>query len=202
MIKNLIFDMGNVLIRFNREQFLDRVGATGEDRALLTKGVFLSAEWPMQDRGVLTEEEAAEKMCARLPARLHKTAYQLVTGWHSQIIPVPGMAELVGELKQKGYGIYLLSNAGSNQHEYWPRIPGSEYFDGTVISADIQLVKPQPEIYLYTLQHFKLKAEECVFIDDSNVNVEGAIWSGLPAIVFHGDASELRADLKALGVDI
>ena len=95
----------------------------------------------------MTEEEAAASMCSRLPERLHEQAHLLVDRWDRPILPVPGMAELVRELKEAGYGVYLLSNASYRQHEYWPRVPGSEYFDGTLISADVKLIKPCAEIY-------------------------------------------------------
>ncbi len=61
------------------------------------------------------------------------------------ILEVDGMYELVKELKDRGYKVYLLSNASVRQHEYWPRIPAAELFDGKLISSDVHLVKPQPE---------------------------------------------------------
>ena len=142
MIKNVIFDMGNVLLRFDRDYFLDAVGVQGADRKLLLNNVYLSLEWAKMDRGSMTEAEAAESMCRRLPQRLHETAHLLVDRWDRPILPVAGMEQLVSDLKKAGYGVYLLSNASYRQHEYWPRVPGSQYFDGTLISADVKLVKP------------------------------------------------------------
>ena len=147
MIKNVIFDMGNVLLRFDRDYFLDAVGVQGADRKLLLNNVYLSLEWAKMDRGSMTEAEAAESMCRRLPQRLHETAHLLVDRWDRPILPIAGMEQLVSDLKKAGYGVYLLSNASYRQHEYWPRVPGSQYFDGTLISADVKLVKPEAEIY-------------------------------------------------------
>ena len=59
-----------------------------------------------------------------------------------------GMKTDGDELKKAGYGVYLLSNASYRQHEYWPRVPGSQYFDGTLISADVKLVKPLSLIHI------------------------------------------------------
>ena len=74
--------------------------------------VFRDREWVQLDRGTLTEEEALELICKRLPERLHGAAEELVCGWWKRpLLPVPGMAELIAGLKQAGYGIYLLSNA-------------------------------------------------------------------------------------------
>jgi putative hydrolase of the HAD superfamily len=107
------------------------------------------------------------------------------------------MQEVLAELKSKGYKLYLLSNAAKRQHAYWPRVPGNEFFEGTVISADWRLVKPQPEIYHALLSRFGLQPQECLFVDDSAQNVEGANFVGMDGIVFHGDAEEFRTELKA-----
>ena len=202
MIRNIVFDMGNVMIYFNKNLFLDRAGVTGEDRRLLERIVFDSLEWARLDRGSLLEPEAERLMCSRLPERLHGYVREFVYDWDKPLYPVRGMAPLVRELKEKGYGIYLLSNAASRQHEYWPRIPGSECFDGTLISADVKLVKPQPEIYRLLCETFSLIPDECVFIDDAINNAEGAFLCGMHPIVFHDDVSELRARLREEGVDL
>ena len=203
MIKNIVFDMGNVLVYFNRDMFLDRVGVTDpEDRKLLTREIYLSLEWSRMDRGSLTPKKAEELMRARIPERLHPYVTGLVSEWARPILPVPGMAELVKELKENGYGIYLLSNAACDQHTYWPEIPGHEYFDGTLISADVLHVKPEREIYEHLCVKFSLKPEECVFIDDSTVNAEGAYFSGIAPIVFHDDVAEVREKLAGLGVKV
>ena len=202
MIRNVVFDMGNVMIYFRKQDFLDQAGVTGEDRTLLERVVFDSLEWARLDRGSLGEAEAERLMCARLPERLHDKVHYFVYDWDKPLRPVRDMAPLVRELKAKGYGIYLLSNAASRQHDYWPDIPGSECFDGTLISADEQLTKPEREIYELFLARFGLRAEECVFIDDSTVNAEGAYRCGMHPIVFHDDVDELRARLREEGVDV
>lgn len=202
MIRNIVFDMGNVLIRFDRDYFISRLGIEGEDKELLKREVFLSLEWARMDRGSMTDAEAAVSVCRRLPEHLHDAAQKLVSMWDRPILPIEGMYELIEELKANGYGIYLLSNASYRQHDYWPRIEASRFFDGTLISADEKVVKPQPEIYRLLLERFDLKAEECFFIDDVPANIEGAFWCGIPGAVFHGDAGLLRRDLRAAGVTI
>ena len=203
MIKNIIFDMGNVLIYFDRNKFMDAIGLTDPaERRYIANEVYLSLEWSRLDRGSLTEAEAADIMCARMPEKYHDAVNRLVKEWDRPILPIAGMAELVKELKAQGYGIYLLSNASCHQHDYWPEIPGHEYFDGTLISADVKLVKPQPEIYTLLCEKFSLKPEECVFIDDSSPNAEGAFLCGMEAIVFHDDAEELKAKLRQLNIKI
>lgn len=202
MIRNIVFDMGQVVLRFAPDFFLDRCGAEGEDKKLLKREVYQSLEWARMDRGSLTDEQAAELICRRLPERLHETVHELIDRWDRPILPVEGMEELIAELKGKGYGIYLLSNASYRQHDYWPRVPACRYFDGTMVSADVKLVKPQPEIYRLLCETFSLKAEECVFIDDAINNAEGAFLCGMHAIVFHDDMDELRTRLREEGVAV
>ena len=202
MIKNVVFDMGNVLLWFDRNRFLDAVGAEGEDRKTLMNNVYLSVEWARMDRGSMTEAEAAASMCSHVPERLHEKVHLLVDKWDRPIYPVEGMAQLVRDVKEAGYGVYLLSNASYRQHEYWPRVPGSEHFDGTLISADVKLVKPEREIYDLLCSTFSIRPEECAFIDDSISNIEGAERAGMFGIVFHGEADEAREKLRALGVRV
>ena len=202
MIRNILFDMGNVLIRFDREYFIERLGVAPEDKQLLMREVFQSVEWVQMDRGSIVETEAVERICRRLPERLHDAAEKLVAMWDRPILPIEGMYELVEELKKCGYGIYLLSNASLRQHEYWPRIPASVFFDGTIISADEQVMKPDSEYYLRALNRFGLKADECFFVDDVPTNIEGALYCGIHGAIFWGDAALLRQQMREAGIQI
>ena len=202
MIKNILFDMGNVLIHFDRKVFLDRLDISEADKQLLLQEVFLSVEWVQMDRGTLAEPEAEVLMCRRLPKHLHSAVHTLVSLWDEPMLPIAGMAELVEELKRKGYGIYLLSNASIRQHEYWPRIPGWQFFDGKIISADEKVMKPHPDYYLRAIDKFRLIPGECFFIDDVPANIEGAMYCGIPGVVFHGDVQLLRRQLRASGIQV
>ena len=152
MIKNILFDMGQVLIRFDQKYFIKRLGIEDVDLDLLLREVYRSVEWVQMDRGTLREEDAFRSISKRLPERLHDAAWKLICMWDRPILEVAGMYELVEELKGLGYGIYLLSNASVRQHDYWPRIPASRFFDGKLISADVHVIKPQPEIYRLCLE--------------------------------------------------
>lgn len=202
MIKNIVFDMGNVLIRFDPEMFLDRYLISEDDRVLLRNEIFRSVEWVGLDRGTLDEEAAKELILNRLPRRLHSIASDLLDTWDEPVAPIPGTFELVERLKQNGYKIYLLSNASVRQHKYWAKIPASQFFDGKLISADVHHIKPEPEIYQKFLNKFGLVPEECVFIDDTPGNVEAALRANMAGIVFHGNVQELVQKLSNLEVAI
>ena len=201
MIRNIVFDMGNVMIRFDPGYFITREGITDPaDRKLVMNELFQSVEWAQMDSGVLTEETAEPLVMARIPDRLKASVRRLLYNWSSPRDTIPGMEDLVRRLKNAGYGIWLLSNASKAQHVYWPKVPVSRLFDGKLISCDIGFVKPMREIYEAFITKFCLVPEECVFIDDAANNVAGAVACGWHGIVFHGDSAELAAKLSALGV--
>lgn len=202
MIRNIVFDMGNVLIYWRPEELVRRLGVPEEDRPLLLREVFGGVNWIQLDRGIAAPQEAADRICRRLPQHLHGAVRELTAGWwRGPLLPVEGMAELVRELKGLGYGIYLLSNAGVDLPKFFPRIPGSECFDGRVISAFHKLLKPQPELYQILLREYNLKGEECFFVDDLNINVEAAMLAGMSGTVFCG-AGELRRSLREAGIPV
>ena len=201
MIRNIVFDMGNVLIRFDPLFFMDRAGLTDpSDRRLILNELFHSVEWAQMDSGVLTEETAEPSILSRFPDRLKDAVHRLLFSWADPPAPISGMVELVLRLKKAGYGIWLLSNASKAQHVYWPQIPVSRLFDGKLVSCDIGIVKPVPGIYTAFTEKFSLRPEECVFIDDTIQNVAGAIACGWQGIVFHGSSLELEQKLRRLRV--
>ena len=203
MIRNIVFDMGNVVIRYDPVFFLDRAAISNpSDRSLILNELFHSVEWAQMDAGVLTEETAEPMILPRFPERLRETVRNMLYSWAYPRDMIPGMEELIGRLKAAGYGIYLLSNASVAQHVYWPLFSVSRLFDGELISCDVKVVKPCHRIYELFTEKFILKPEECLFIDDSAANVAGAIACGWKGIVFHGSAEELREKIREMDIKI
>lgn len=201
MYKNMIFDMGNVLLEFSPYHYVEMLGLkTEEERTLIFNTVYRNWRCSYLDRGDYTEERFVEEVSAELPPEYRHHVQTLIFDWAKDVKPVPGMADLVKEVKDKGYKIYLLSNAGYRQHEYWLKIPGHEYFDGTIISCDVKAIKPERKIYEALYSTFNIKPEECLFVDDLFLNIYGAKESGMDGIVFHGDVEELRREYKKRGV--
>ena len=108
--------------------------------------------------------------------------------------------ELVRRLKAQGYGIYLLSNASTALRGYFPRIPGSECFDGLLVSAEENLLKPQWEIYHTLYRRFHLDPQRCFFVDDAPANVEAALCTGMKGTIFRGDVHRLRREMREAGI--
>ena len=203
MIRNVVFDMGQVLIHWNPHLLLTPFHLTPGEEDAVIRELFQSVEWVRLDRGTITEEGAVRAVCERLPETLHTSVREVVTRWHARTLePMEGMADLLRELKEKGMHIYLLSNANLKLRSYFPRIPGSECFDGLMVSAEERLLKPQHEIFEALLSRFGLKAEECFFVDDAPANVEGAAEAGLSGTVFYGDVPRLRRELRKAGIPV
>lgn len=199
MIKNLIFDMGQVLIHWDPEQIMYADGVTDkEDMALINKYMYHTSDWSLMDWGYVNEEKMEKLARERLPERLWDSVHKLLFGWYDHIYPMEGMATLIKDYKEMGLNIYLLSNASSLLHEYFPHIPGSEYFTDKVVSADVKMIKPMHEIYEYAISKFDIKPEESVFIDDLCANVAAARLCGLHGYVFYPYPDQLRVYLDDL----
>ena len=194
-IKNVVFDMGGVLFRWDPLGMARRVCAKEDDARLLAQTVFGSTEWAWQDAGAVDEQTVLWTSKARLPRHLHSAVKELVLHWHEHRVPVDGMENLIRDLKGDGYGIYLLSNAGESFARYERQLPARECFDGIVVSCHEHTVKPDARIYRTLLDRFSLDGPECLFVDDARVNVLGARRVGMRAYHFGEDADVLRAIL-------
>jgi putative hydrolase of the HAD superfamily len=197
MIKNIVFDIGNVLINFKPVEFLRE---RFQDEAVVEavyKTIFQSKEWPNLDRGTITEEEATENFC-RYCSEYENEIREAMRDWHSILTPIEATVDIFKELKQKEYKIYVLSNYHMKAFE--STYNNNEFFklaDGMVVSYKINMLKPEPEIYDYLLKEYSLKAKETLFIDDTLVNVEGANKAGIKTICFTS-AEALREELESL----
>ncbi|HHV50330.1 MAG TPA: HAD family phosphatase [Clostridiales bacterium] len=200
MIRNIIFDMGNVLIPFRPDVYLEKFVENEEDRILLKRVVFQSLEWVKMDTGDLEVQEAEEIMLSRIPRRLHSAAKKLIYDWAYVLPPFEEMEQLIIELKNRGLRTFLLSNVGNYFYDIRSKIPALQLMDGEVISFDYGIIKPFPGIYRVLLSKYELKPEECFFIDDLPVNIYGASLAGIDGTVYHGDVESLRKILKSRGI--
>lgn len=187
MLKNVILDMGNVLLTFDPEVSLDLFCKSQEAKDLIRKELFEGPEWIQGDYGAITNAERFEPVSRRIPSKYHEELYQCVMGWDICMKPVPGAKEFCGYVKEKGYGIYVLSNACNRFHDYFPRFAAEEYFNGVMVSSDVRMIKPEDRIYKHFLKTYSLIPEECLFIDDREENTAGAERNGIRGYVFKGD---------------
>ena len=198
MIRNLIFDMGNVILFWTPDSIMDDMHIEDpQERAVLKRVVFGSSDWPLLDWGKLSGPEAEKLFCSRTPKEYWPHIHHALD-WFDMIRPVPGMADYLKKKKSEGYGLYLLSNAPDYVYHNTQYVPGLQYMDGIIISGYEKLIKPMPEIYQLVLKRYNLKAEECLFIDDLPLNCAGAIMQGMQALVFHGNPQEVEDCLAKL----
>ena len=107
------------------------------------------------------------------------------------MLPFKGAKEFCEYIKNKGYGIYILSNASDRFHQYFPRFLPLDFFNGVVVSSDIHMIKPYEGIYKYILEKYKLNPEECLFIDDRLENIEGAKKVNIKVELFKNNYDEI-----------
>lgn len=104
--------------------------------------------------------------------------------WDETLLPIPGMLELVSQLKAQGYGLHLLSNASLRFYQYQNRFPVMKMMDSVHISASMRLIKPDPKIYQRVLEEQGLQPEACLLIDDLKDNIQGAQACGIHGYQF------------------
>lgn len=199
MIKNIVFDMGKVLVDYVADAVCRHYMRDEQEIHDVCTSVFISPEWVFLDMGVMSEEEAFSRMQARLKSPHAKEMAGLCFWhWHEyNMWPMEGMEALVKGLHDRGCGIYLCSNASVRLLTcYRELIPGIQYFNGILFSAEEGCMKPQKEIYKRLFARFGLKAEECYFIDDQPLNIEGARQCGMQGYVYDGDRKKLEEKLE------
>ena len=200
LIKNIVFDLGNVIIRWNPRYIVAQHTKDEVMQNKLIANLFGSSHWQGFDDGSLTREQVIHNVKQTLSAEYHSIIHDLVYHWYKHAPPIIGMEELVRGLKERGYQIFLLSNTNIHFDEYKDTIGALQYFDGFYISAKTRLMKPNPEIYHDFLQTFSLVAQECIFIDDIRENIVGAIEVGMGGYHFDGNVEKLKEHLKDLQI--
>lgn len=184
MIKNVIFDIGNVILEYNPKMYLREKIMDLDLEKILFKEIFQSKEWEMLDRGTITEEEAINEIVKRNPS-IEYDIRRTFENWYELLLPIKETMEVIKILKREGYNIYFLSNFHKNSFEIIKeRYDFLEEFNGGIVSFNENLVKPEIDIYKKLLEKYKLKEEECVFIDDMEININAAKKININTILY------------------
>lgn len=196
-IKNIVFDMGGVLIDFDPKRALSCHFQSKDEQKLVSEAVFKSAEWLQMDKGTMSVDDSLQKMCSRLPSNLHSEVRKMVLEHEKEMPPIKEMEPIVKALKNKGYKIYLLSNVPAWFYEFKKSVPAFKYFDGMVISSDYHELKPGKELYNILFDKYSLIPNECFFIDDTISNIQAAKDLGMETFLFDTkDFSSLKETLN------
>jgi putative hydrolase of the HAD superfamily len=201
MIRSVVFDVGNVFVRWSPAEIIRRTfdappgSATSQE---LVAAIFRSPLWMALNRGELTQDEAAASYRRELgldEACTRRLFFHIV----DHLDPIEGTELLARRLRDAGYRVFGLTD---NVHEIVAVLRERTFWgvlEGVVVSAEVGVLKPDPRIYRHLLTRFALVAEETIFLDDHLPNVEGARAVGLEARVFE-TAARAAEDLRGLGL--
>ena len=197
-MKNVIFDFGQVLVRFDPIYMTSRYVSDEDDVRDVANVLFDRLYWDRLDAGTIEDEEVVRLASQRVPQRLRGAIADVYYNWIYNIPEIEGMREAIAICREKGFGVYLLSNISHYFADRKEEIPILSLLDGYVFSAQCGCVKPSREIFAHTCDKFGLDPSQTLFVDDSEKNIKGAIDFGLNGYLFDGDSEKLCAYLKAL----
>ncbi len=197
MIRNIVFDISNVLAPFRFKEYLSEKGFDETMIKRVIKASAMTPYWTEYEKGKLTYEEAMNGFISMDPGIADQLylAYDSCAGIMGKYDYTEGW---INTLKEAGYGLYCITNfTPAGYEQCYECISFIERFDGAVFSFREGVVKPDPEIYKILLDRYNLSAEECVFIDDTEENVISAEKLGFKRIVFTGydDAAMKLAEI-------
>lgn len=199
MIKNIIFDIGNVLAGFTWRDFFAGFGCDEETIERLAAATVKDPMWNEIDRGAWSDKELLEGFIRNDPS-LEKELRRVFENIHGIVVKYDYAIPWVLSLKEAGYRCYYLSNFSRKAHaECADALDFLKYMDGGILSYQDKLIKPDPKIYELLLDRFGLRAEECVFMDDTEKNLLQAEQLGIHTILFL-DREQAVTELEKLGV--
>ena len=196
-VRNVIFDLGGVALDWNPDQIVSRFQPVAELQGELKQALFAHPDWLLFDRGALTESELVDRMQARigLPKR-ELTA--IIDAVRESLVEKPETVKLIRALQQRGTPLFCLSNMPASIYAHLRRCNTFwDAFRGIVISSEIRMIKPEPQVFMHLLERFNLTAEESVFVDDVEANVAAAGRVGLQTIWFK-NATQCERELEQL----
>lgn len=189
MIKNVILDIGDVLGHFCWEEiFHNRLGLYGKEFDEMAAATTRSHMWDEFDRSEKSDEEIISG-CIKNAPQYEKKIHEFFNYIGEIVIDYDYSCEWINSLKSRGYKVYILSNYGRSAFKKCRENGGLKFVDlvdGKLISYEVCMVKPEPGIYAELLNRFSLNASECVFIDDRQINIDGAEKAGIKGILFTG----------------
>lgn len=186
-VSNVIFDVGNVLIDFCWEKTCEMLHFSRDIIDAFEKNMILTDVWDMLDEGTISLEHAILRFIEAMPQ--YEKEVRLFWEHADTFVEEYDYAfELIKELKEKGYKVYLLSNYPLDMYKlHWPTFRFFELVDGYIVSAVEKLRKPDIRIYKLLCERYGLEPSACIFFDDRQINVDAAIEVGMLGILFESD---------------
>ena len=180
---DIILDMGNVLLEWNKDKILQGVSDTKKDYLMLDKTIFQSGLWERLDLGILTREELVLEVVSIIGNTYQKKVEEVIWNWPSYIDIYTEVFPVLSELKKKGHRIFVLSNTSKVFYDLLDEqlSPLKEVLDGFVLSCDIKAIKPDLAMFKEILDKYQLNPTNCVFLDDIEYNTIAAEKLGIKA---------------------
>lgn len=199
MIKNIIFDIGNVLVDYCWREHVAGFGFDSGMVERIGKAMMLSPTWNELDKGVWTDEQLLAGFIANDP-EIEKEIRLVFSDFSTIVRQHPGSIPWIHDLKAKGYKVYYLSNyARRARMEGEAQLTFMAEMDGGIMSYEIQKIKPGEEIYRHLFAKYDLIPEECVFLDDSPANIETGKRLGMYGILVSGQEQAMQELETLLG---
>lgn len=195
MIRNLIFDFGGVLIGYDYQSLVKTLFDDEAERRAFQE---LVCSEEFMTRCDLGEESFAEII--RKQQELYPRWKRQLQEFHDRNVDamtgeMPGMRELLIRFKAEGYHLYGLTNWSEAVYRVIEKFDILQMMEGTLISSEEKMLKPDAAIYRRLCEKFGLRPEECLFTDDKQVNVDGALAVGMQAVLFT-NAGELAKQIR------
>lgn len=201
MIKNIILDVGMVLVDFIWEKVFEDLGICGEAKEIVGAATTLSPDWNELDRGVLSDEEVLKRFVSNAP-EYEAEIYRMWEHKGAMVVAFPYAETFVKDLKAKGYGVYILSNYPRSLYEATKEaLKATTYADGRLFSHMVGLTKPEKEIYEYLLNEYDLNPDECLFLDDNAANIKAAEELGIHGIHFTS-FEKAKSEMRKYSIEI
>lgn len=189
MIKNIVFDIGNVLVDFGWAEFINKFGFSKEINERIATATVKDNDWNEYDRGVLTDEEILDLFIENDPG-IENELRAFEEDFHGLLKQFEYTKGWIKSLQKQGYKVYCLSNMSYKAvRECDDALNFLPELDGYILSCDVKLIKPDSSIYNALFEKYDLNPAECIFVDDLERNIEAAEKEGMYGIVF--------ADLKS-----
>ncbi len=186
MIKNVIFDLGRVLIDWNPKEYLKKRIEDEEKIKAIFREVFASKEWLEIDRGTISFEEAMKLFQDKLPS-CKAEIEDIFDNIIELIPPIEKNVEIFKEVASK-YNTYILSNFGDKSFDMiYEKYPWFKLFDGHIVSSKVKQIKPERDIYETLINKYNLNTYETIFIDDTLVNIKASEKLGIKGVHYTGE---------------
>ena len=189
MIKNIIFDIGNVILNFDLDRVLNNITSSSEEQKFIIDNIYNSPEWNMYnyiDTGLLSRDNCIKMQCDRTNHQNDELIKRFWLTYNEYAYVDERVLNLIKVLKEK-YKIYLLSNMNEYTYEYLKTSNLLDMVDGYIMSFEVHQVKPYEGIYRSLLRKYNLISNECIFIDDNIKNIFTANKLGIHGVHVKAD---------------